>query len=166
MIKQTTISTYSIALLVSAVLGLAASVPAGDWWAELARARPATAKYHDVTQAEADGYVPDTCHEGEGCHWFNWDYYLDGGVFDPERPEALIYRETRNGGWRLVAVEYIVPTDPDLPPPPAPEGFSGDQDDPYWRFFTEGYADWELTAWIWFYNPNGMFELENPRLEE
>ena len=136
---------------------------------ELGRARAATAKYRDVSRAEADGYVQDICHV-DGCHWFNWDYYLDG-TFDVEHPEALTYIET-DKGWRLVSVEYIVPTDgTSNPPPPAPEGFEGDDDAPApdnygWRYGTEGFPDWELSVWIWFNNPNGMFAMENPRLEE
>lgn len=157
---------YSLATLVSLLLGMATSVPANDLLSELARARAATAKYHDVSQAEADGYVQDVCHI-DGCHWFNWDLYDE--TFDIERPEALNYVPTENGGWRLVAVEYIVIGGD--PPPPAPEGFTGDEDAPNgdeygWRFGTEGFPDWELTAWIWAHNPNGMFAMENPRLEE
>jgi hypothetical protein len=151
---------YSLAILVSLLLCLAASVPANDLKQELAQARAATAKYHDLTRAEADGYVFDHCEEGEGCHWFNYAYY--DGAFDPAYPEALNYIDAGNGKWRLVAVEYIVLGSD--PPPPAPEGFSGDED--VWRFFTEGYTDWELTAWIWLDNPDGIFAWKNPRLEE
>lgn len=166
--NRTKVSKFSIALLFSVILGMAVYIPAKDLNTELARARAATAKYHDLTQAELDGYVSDMCSPGEGCHWFNWDYYLDG-TFDPERPDALIYKENPTGGWQLVAVEYIMPTNgtcPSDPPIPAPEGFTGDEDDEGWRYCTEGYPDWELTAWIWFPNPNGMFAMENPWLEE
>ena len=166
MIRRPTISAYSVALLVTMVLSLTVSVPASDLSAELARARAATAKYHDVRQAEADGYVQDVCHL-DGCHWFKWDLYDE--TFDIEQPEALNYVPTKNGGWRLVAVEYIVMGSD--PPQPAPVGFIGDEDAPNgdeygWRFGTEGFLDWELSVWIWFNNPNGMFAMENPRLEE
>lgn len=147
------------------VFFLTASVFSADSNQELALARAATAKYHDVNQAEADGYVQDVCHV-DGCHWFNWDLY--DGTFDIEHPEALNYVPTKDGGWRLVAVEYVVMGSD--PPQPAPEGFTGDEDAPNgdeygWRFGTEGYQDWELSVWIWFNNPNGMFAMENPRLE-
>ena len=160
--KRPTTRASLVAILVSLLVTLVTPASANDLSQELARARAATAKYHDVTQAEADGYQFDSCHESEACHWFNWDLY--DGTFDPEHPEALLYVPTRDGGWRLVGVEYVVlGTDP---PQPAPEGFTGDEDDEYWRFFTEGFADWELTAWIWFNNPDGTFEMENPRLGE
>jgi len=155
----------NILLCAAALLISGTPVTANDLSAELARARAATAKYHNLAQAEADGYQFDSCHASEACHWFNWDLY--DGTFDPERPEALLYVNTPNDGWRLVGVEYVIlGTDP---PQPAPEGFTGDEDAPDgdeygWRYFTEGFADWELTTWIWLNNPNGMFALENPRL--
>lgn len=156
----------NILLCAAALLIFGTPAAASDLSAELARARAATAKYHDLSRAEADGYIPDMC-DFEGCHWFNWNLY--DGTFDPEHPEALIYTETRNGEWRLIAVEYIVAGGD--PAPPEPEGFTGDEDasdgDEYgWRFNTEGFLDWELSAWIWFNNPNGMFAMENPRFEE
>jgi hypothetical protein len=127
--------------------------------ADLARARGATARFHRVEQAEAEGYINlDFCEEGEGCHWLN-PSLLDG-EFDPTRPEILLY--VRDGdGWRLVAVEYVVPLS--LSPGVAPEGFTGDAD--HWREDSEGVGLWELTAWIWLHNPNGMFEQHNPRTE-
>jgi len=127
--------------------------------ADLARARAATARYHRVEQAEAEGYVNlNFCEEGEGCHWLN-PALLDG-QFDPAKPEILLY--VRDGdGWRLVGVEYVIPLS--LSPGVAPEGFSGDAD--HWREDSEGVGLWELTAWIWLHNPNGMFEQHNPRAE-
>jgi len=127
--------------------------------AGLARARKATARFHRVEQAEAEGYINlNFCEEGEGCHWLN-PALLDG-VFDPDKPEILLY--VRDGdGWRLVAVEYVVPLS--LSPGVAPEGFTGDAD--HWRENSEGVGLWELTAWIWLNNPNGIFEQHNPRAE-
>ena len=156
----------NIVIFGSIFIALAAPAAANDLSAELARARAATAKYHDLSQAEADGYVQDVCHV-DGCHWFNWDLY--DGTFDVDHPEALNYVPTKDGGWRLVAVEYVVMGS--NPPQPEPEGFTGDADasngDEYgWRFGTEGYPDWELSVWIWANNPNGMFAMENPRFEE
>jgi hypothetical protein len=126
---------------------------------DLASARKATARFHRVDQAEAEGYINlNFCEEGEGCHWLN-PSLLDG-VFDPNKPEILLY--VRDGeGWRLVAVEYVIPLS--LSPEIAPEGFTGDAD--LWRKDSEGVGLWECTAWIWLHNPNGMFEQHNPRAE-
>jgi hypothetical protein len=127
--------------------------------ADLARARSATAKFHRVEQAEAEGYINlNFCEEGEGCHWLK-PSLLDG-VFDPAQPEILLYLRDGNG-WRLVAVEYVVPLS--LSPGVAPEGFEGNAD--HWREDSEGVGLWELTCWLWLHNPNGLFEQHNPRAE-
>ena len=127
--------------------------------AELAQVRAATAKYHSVEAAEADGYISiNFCEPGEGCHWLN-PSYIDG-TFDSERPEILLYAPDENGRLRLVAVEYVEPI-AFLPGGP-PEGFTGDEDE--WREDTEDAGLWELTVWLWLHNPNGMFEQHNPRV--
>ena len=119
--------------------------------AGLASARKATARYHRVEQAEAEGYINlNFCEEGEGCHWLN-PSLLDG-KFDPTKPEILLYIQDGDG-WRLVGVEYVVPLS-------NPSGVSDT-----WRENSEGVGLWELTAWIWLQNPNGMFEQHNPRAE-
>ena len=124
--------------------------------AELARVRNATAKYHVLEEAEADGYVNiNFCEPGEGCHWLNPS--LVDGTFDPELPEILLYAPGENGKLHLVAVEYVVPLGFTLA---APAGFTGDSD--LWREDTEGAGLWELTAWIWLNNPSGLFEQHNP----
>ena len=124
--------------------------------ADLAQARAATARYHRVEQAEAEGYINlNFCEEGEGCHWLN-PSLLDG-VFDPAKPEILLYVQDGDG-WRLVAVEYVVPLSLSEI---APEGFEGECDT--WREDSEGVGLWELTVWLWLHNPNGMFEQHNPR---
>ena len=127
--------------------------------ADLAAARKATARFHRVEQAEAEGYINlNFCEEGEGCHWLK-PSLLDG-QFDLTQPEILLY--VRDGdGWRLVGVEYAVPLS--LSPGVAPEGFAGDADT--WREDSEGVGLWELTVWLWLNNPNGMFEQHNPRAE-
>ena len=158
--------TLVTSILVLTLIGTAlATPPAADDQlspqnlADLASARKATARFARVEQAEAEGYINlNFCEEGEGCHWLN-PSLLDG-VFDPTKPEILLY--LRDGdGWRLVAVEYVVPLS--LSPGVAPEGFTGNAD--LWRENSEGVGLWECTAWIWLHNPNGMFEQHNPRAE-
>ena len=168
-IKKTRSIKYSLAISVSLSVGLVisinASIPSvatGDLSAatvrELAQARAATARYHDVRNAEADGYVSiDFCEPGEGCHWANFS--LIDGTFEIERPEFLLYVPGENGEVRLVAIEYVVPLSLSAN---APEGFSGDSD--IWREDTEGAGLWELTVWLWYPNPEGMFVQHNPRV--
>ena len=124
---------------------------------ELAAARSGTAKYHDVAQAEADGYVNIDLYEaGEGFHWVNLS--LIDGTFDPAHPEILLYAPVPGEDrLQLVAVEYVVPLNE-----PQPEGFAGSADK--WRQDTEEFGLWELTAWIWEHNPKGVFTYLNPRV--
>ena len=122
---------------------------------ELAAARRATAKYHDVAQAEADGYINiDLYLSGEGYHYVNFS--LVDGNFSPDRPQVLLYAPNSDGTLRLVGVEYLVPLSASAS---APAGFTGDEDQ--WRHDTEGFGFWELNAWIWMYNPEGIFAHDN-----
>jgi hypothetical protein len=118
--------------------------------AELARARDATAKYHDVAEALADGYVQRGYGPGEGFHFVNAS--LIDCTFDVEHPETLLY--IRSGeGLRLVGVEYSVSNTCTAT---APEGFTGDADE--WEGpDAEGRPVWALIAWLWLANPNGVF---------
>ena len=125
---------------------------------ELAQARAATAKYHDVDRAIADGYVVASGNEpGEGVHYVN--FALVDGVFDIDHPEALLYQVLPNGKLQLAALEYVVPLSLSAT---APEGFTGAED--VWRPNSEGFGLWEMTAWIWLNNPDGMFAQLNPRI--
>jgi hypothetical protein len=127
---------------------------------QLARARSATAKYHDVEQAVADGYVDIGLYEsGEGFHFVKPS--LVDGEFDPAQPEILLYAPVPGEKrLQLVAVEYIVPLV--LSPSAAPGGFIGSADG--WREDSENFGMWELTVWIWEHNPNGIFANLNPRV--
>ena len=124
---------------------------------ELARARNATARYHDFDVADADGYEFLACVPGEGFEYVNWS--LVDCTFDIEHPEALHY-VTEENGLRLVGVEYVVPI---ACTATAPEGFTGDADE--WEFMAEGLPIWALRAAIWFPNQEGMFEEHNPRIQ-
>ena len=126
---------------------------------QLALARRGTARYHDIAQAEADGYVNINVYEsGEGLHYVN--FALVDGTFDPEHPEVLLYAPVpHENRMELVAVEYVVPLSLSST---APAGFTGDAD--VWRENSEGLGLWELNAWIWTHNSNGIFAFHNPRV--
>ena len=126
---------------------------------QLAQARRGTAKYHDIAQAEADGYVNINVYEsGEGLHYVN--FALVDANFDPERPEVLLYAPVpHENRMELVGVEYVVPLSLSSS---APAGFTGDAD--VWRENSEGLGLWELNAWIWLNNSNGIFAFHNPRV--
>jgi hypothetical protein len=124
---------------------------------QLIRAQLATARYHNINRAIADGYVDiNVFIPNMGYHYLK-SGILDG-TFDPEKPELLVYADFGNGHRRLVAVEYAVPTAlTDTPP----EGFTGDDD--MWHRNDE-FGLWTLHAWIWYHNPDVVFDELNPRV--
>lgn len=124
---------------------------------ELNRARRATARYHNINNAIADGYADiNVFIPNMGYHYLK-SAILDD-VFDPEKPELLVYADFGNGHLRLVAVEYAVPTSLSEVPP---EGFYGDDD--HWHR-NDTFGLWTLHAWIWYHNPDGVFADFNPRV--
>ena len=75
--------------------------------------RESTRRFHDVNQAEAEGYhLLFGCVSGPddgamGLHYVNLDLVGDG-VLDPRRPEIVIYEPLPNGGRRLIGADYLV----------------------------------------------------------
>jgi hypothetical protein len=134
-------------------------VPSAATEQELAQARRATAKYHDIKQAEDDGYVNFNLYEtGEGFHYIKFS--LLDGTFNPAEPEILLYSPVPGENrLELAGVEYLIPLTLSSGPP---AGFTGDADQ--WRMDAEGFGLWELNAWIWLHNPEGMFAHDNPRV--
>lgn len=133
--------------------------------AELAPVRAATARYHDVAVALADGYVPVShCEESPegamGVHYLHPQLAADG-IVDPTRPELLLYVPGEEGP-RLVGVEYFVAeaatggTRPyvfDVPFDGPMAGHSPDMPEHY-----------DLHVWLWRHNPAGMTAPWNPAL--
>jgi hypothetical protein len=119
---------------------------------ELQQARAATAKYRNIENAIKDGYTDiavDVEHMG---HHFMKMSIVDS-IFDIKQPEILVYNKDENGNQQLVAVEYAVPLSY-----PMPEGFTGWDD--VWND-TSGFPLWLLHAWVWAYNPDGVFHWTN-----
>jgi hypothetical protein len=125
---------------------------------ELERAREATAKYNDINVALHDNFIDiNVFIPHMGFHYLNLERKDDGGVFDPEKPELLVYaQDLCEGRLRLVAVEYGIPLNF-----PRPEGFTGDAD--VWEHDDE-HGLWTLHAWLWYQNPDGVFAPFNPRV--
>jgi len=123
---------------------------------ELQQARAATARYRNFDNAIADQYVDINVIVPEmGYHYLKLDN-LDAG-FDMRKPEILVYNREENGHMELVAVEYAVPIS--LSPNTAPAGFTGTQDVWYYNTY---FGLWLLHAWVWSYNPDGVFHPTNP----
>jgi hypothetical protein len=123
--------------------------------------RAATAKFHSTVQAIEAGYVPDNhCVSvpglgGMGYHWANIS--LVDPVFDPLKPEVVLYATGPGGNPRLVALEYIVINVGQ----PAP--MFGDQ-----PFDVGGspvpVPHWSLHVWLYENNPSGMYTPFNPNI--
>lgn len=120
---------------------------------ELKQARASTAKYQNFDNAIKDGYENIAVDvEGMGHHFMNMK--LVDGTFDVKSPEILVYNKNNEGKMELVAVEYAV-----LLTDPKPEGFTGSGD--VWNG-ESGFPLWLLHAWVWAYNPEGVFNWTNP----
>lgn len=162
--------TGSIALALLFPLALAAGAYAGGG-KSLADVRAATAAFHDLDTAKAAGYGEFyICTDAEGIgamgqHYVNLDLVLDPAI-DPLRPEALVYEPRKGGGYKLVGVEYVVfqadwiaahgatvPTVLGMSLKPVGEPN---------RYGLPPF--YQRHAWIWSYNPLGMFEDWNSKV--
>lgn len=127
----------------------------------LGSVKDATAKFHSTTQAIMAGYEADEhCVSapglgGMGYHWVNFS--LVDPVFDPLKPEAVLYATGPGGKLKLIALEYIVinvgqprpmfgdhPFDIGGTPVPAPH--------------------WSQHVWLFENNPSGIFAPFNPNV--
>ena len=125
----------------------------GETMWELQQARAATARYKKIENAIKDGYADIAVDvEGMGHHFMKTS--IVDGIFDIREPEILVYNKNAGGAQELVAVEYAVPLTF-----PKPEGFTGSAD--VWNG-TSGFPLWLLHAWVWSYNPDGVFNWTNP----
>jgi hypothetical protein len=134
---------------------------------DLARVRAATARFHDVNTAIAEGYAPvSECVAipgvgGMGFHYANMALIMDAG-YSADAPEALLYEPRPDGSLKLVAVEYVIVQDfwhgagnaglpefhgrPfDITPAAGPNP-----------------ATYTLHAWVWTPNRKGVLEPFNP----
>ena len=153
MSRRPRISTFSVATATTVVLGIAlglvAATGAGaesNSKADLAQVRDATARYHDVAAAEADGYVDlGLCFDQMGEHWGK-PSQIDGSV-TATAPEALVYAHVGDR-LRLVAVEYVATGPGTVLGMPL--------------HFNPAVNLWVLHAWIWMHNPGDMHDDTNP----
>lgn len=138
-----------------AVLALTATPAAAAGQSELATVRAATAQYHDVRAALADGYVlASECVPNMGYH-FQRGIAATQDDLDPRSPEILVYAPKPNGKLKLVAVEYATWDD-------SAELYGVSFDAPH---PAGGPPFHTLHAWIWQGNPAGTFAPTNPNIE-
>ena len=159
------------------LLATAAAATAGNGGPSDARA--GTAQFHRLDAAQAAGYKVEVidlngfaCIDdivghtgGMGIHFLN-PSLLDGQV-DAATPELVIYEPTKNGGMRLVAVEYLtlksVWDAAHGGAGAAPPSLFGQPFELVPAGNRYGLPDfYELHAWIWKENPLGMHNDWNP----
>jgi len=122
---------------------------------ELQQAKIATARYNNFDNAIADEYVDINVIVPEmGYHYLKLANL--NTTFDYAKPEILVYNKEENGRMKLVALEYAVPIS--LSPNAPPSGFTGNDD--FWSIY-QGTL-WTLHAWVWEFNPDGVFNPTNP----
>ena len=158
--RITRTGTVAVGLTLAATLlpatGTAIAAPSVQ--AQLAQVRAATAAFHDTAAANDAGYFSalqcfDSPDGGMGQHFINGAYL---GTVDLTHPAALVY-EPRDTGYKLAAVEYVVPGDPtDTPPVLMGQPFT----------YLPELKLWKLHAWIWQPNPDGMFKDFNPDIQK
>jgi hypothetical protein len=126
---------------------------------QLDQARQAAAKFADPADAEKAGYLDIGLFIPKmGWHYLN-PKLRDDGKFDWTRPELLVYADDPCGGKRkLVAVEYAIPLSMSKR---APAGFVGRADE--WEANLT-FELWTLHAWVYEFNPDGVFAPFNPRV--
>lgn len=125
---------------------------------ELQEVKEATAKYHFIENAFRDQYVDIKLKlPNMGYHFLKSQ--LVSPVFNLRKPPILVYNKRDNGKFELVAVEYAIPIDSTHLHTP-PQGFTGDADE--WDFNTLNTGWWTLHAWVWKFNPDGVFKPMNP----
>ncbi|MGB2571822.1 hypothetical protein ACPFP2_25710 [Micromonospora citrea] len=142
----------------------------GSTSVDLAVTRAATARYHDVATAVAEGFAPAPhCAElpgvgGMGYHYVN-EANMHDGVFDITRPEILLY-SPGPAGLRLAGVEYMsVDADQDLATDDdRPTLYGVPFDGPMPGHEPGMPVHYDLHVWLWLDNPDGMFAVWNPRL--
>ena len=129
------------------------------------KVRHATARYRDINNAIADGWVQGTpCVSGPnsgamGVHFVKPER-LGDGMLDADEPEALIYEPVTNNRFRLVGVEFITLADAwkkKHPKGPAPtlEGHLLNYTSEPNRYGLPAF--YEIHVWAWERNASGSF---------
>jgi hypothetical protein len=153
------------------------SMPAGHPSAlQVARMRAATARFHNIANAEDAKYglLPDiaglTCIDmpgvgGMGVHFVKGDRVGDPGL-NIRTPEALVYAPDRDGTLRLAALEFIVDKAAwDATHASRPQLFRNAPFDLTTSPNRFGLAPfYSQHVWIWKNNPAGILSMWNPQV--
>ncbi|WP_142828669.1 hypothetical protein [Planococcus soli] len=130
---------------------------------ELAISKKALKKYRDIDVALDEGFVglvPGACVPNMGIHLVK-PSRADDAKLRIKKPEILVYEPLKDGSYKLVAAEWYVPAEEtDKTPKLFKEKFQGPMDN---HDGSEG-QHYDLHAWLFKKNPDGMFSPENKRV--
>jgi len=155
----------------------------------VAAVRRATARYVDVANARADGYLQASGMERHHGYHFAQPAAqaraLATAALDLATPPVLLYVE-RDGAWQLVGVEYVLPSIPTDAPLPGAVWHRHEASCHYRDFRElpaasaracaalhpvsgERFVGWHPAfavahVWAWYPNPDGVFAESNPWL--
>ena len=164
-------AALALAGLATAPVSVSAEEPSN---AELDAIREALVKYKDPYVAVRDLYLSTVgCVYYDGMKMPGHMEYPKGGMgihfvnltiqgpLDPKRPNVLIY-EPADGKLQLVAAEWLVPvTVAKERPVLFGHPFQGPMEG-HEPLIPQGYVHYDLHAWLFKDNPNGMFSPTNP----
>lgn len=98
-------------------------LPEGDWTEEQAhfaidlveRTEAALPAFEDTERLTELGFFDFGATAPGGLdHWINPGWFDDEHILDPEHPEALVFRHTDDGGFRLEAAMFYLTTEHDM----------------------------------------------------
>lgn len=131
----------------------------------LAEVRAATARFHDVEVAIAEGY--ESTHEcasspagAMGIHFINAALIAPGAPVDPTKPPVLMYGPSASGGLELWGVEFFEPEVGQPVPVFGNQLFDG----PMPGHDEHMPVHYDLHVWIGMHNPAGIHAPFNPAL--
>jgi hypothetical protein len=169
----------TIVVILGLLVGTIVSAGAADepYKAQIDALRKAMEKYKDYKVAVRDLYLSTVgCvhYSGEkmpghmeypkgamGVHFVNLTIR---GAPDPMKPNILIY-EPAGKELQLVAVEWLIPLTPNTKKRPTLFGrpFDGPMEG-HEPLIPKSYVHYDLHAWLFKDNPNGMFSPTNPKV--
>ncbi len=132
--------------------------------------RQATDRFHDVKEAEKEGYVLQFgCVSGDssgamGLHYVNGDL-VNKGVLDATQPQIVIYEATGNGSLHLIGADFLLlqaAWDANHSGPPELMGQLFHLFESPNRFGLPSF--YTLHVWAWKDNPNGTFVNWHPNV--
>lgn len=169
--KAKVLALAGVLLIVGVFLVTAVMAAEGDKGngRDLAAIRQATAHYHRLNVALADGYEilfdctvnPANPTEAMGQHYINFG--LKDDVLELDKPEVLMYEPQRDGSMKLVGVEYVI-FEEDWAQSGPPQFLGHELHYKTAVGIHPAGPFYALHAWVWKHNPKGVFADWNPNV--